>query len=151
MTIEEREQKFRKEVQAIGGTIYTQEMLRRFSEHWTEPDRAPGVRQKMKFEKEKTWHTGRRLATWARNNYDGIQCYLTESQKTIAEKRHSFAVSLEPYLAQYGRDLLNAFYAHYAMPENKPKPEKLRWEDFEFWSLETKLKQWAERNEKPRF
>ena len=151
MTINERETAFRKQVQLVGGTTYTQELLRRFSEHWTEPDRAPGIRQKMKFEKEKTWHIGRRLAKWASNNYDGIQCFLTDAQKTIAEKRHAFAVSLEPYLPKYGRDVLNSFFLYWAMHENKPKPENLRWELEDFWNTETRLKQWAERNEKPRF
>ena len=151
MTIEEREISFRKQVQSIGGTTYTKEMLSRFCDYWLEPDRAPGTRQKLKFEKEKTWSIKLRLKKWADNNYDGIQCYLTESQKTIAEKRHAFAVGLEPYLPKYGRDVLNAFFAYWAMPENKPNPEKLRYETEEFWLLETRLKQWAERNEKPRF
>jgi hypothetical protein len=143
--ISTRESEFKRQIQAIGGTLYTQEMLTRFFLYWSETDRAK--KPKMRWEKEKTWHTGRRLALWARNNYDGIQCFLNDAQKTIAQKRHAFAVSLEPFLPKYGKETLNAFFAYWAMPENKPVPQMLRWEGEEFWSLDTKLNQWVTKNE----
>lgn len=154
MTIEEREEAFRREAQEVGKFIYTQEMISRFCNFWSEPDRAPGTRKRMKMEKEKTWHTGRRLATWARNNYDNIQVYLTDAEKSIARKRQDFAVQLEPYHPTKGKPnypkypitTLNSFWSFWSMPENKPNPEYLRWELEKFWNLETKLKQWHDRN-----
>ena len=99
----------------------------------------------MKWEIQKTWSTKKRLAYWARVNYDGIQCFLTEGEMSIVRKRHAFAVSLEPYLEKYGKTILNQFYLHWSQPENKKNPEYLRWEGQEFWSLEVRLSQWAER------
>jgi hypothetical protein len=141
--IEEREEEFRQHVYDVGGAIYTKLMLDRFISSWTEPDRGRGISQKMKFEKESTWNTSRRLATWARNNYDNIVCYLTDSQKTIQVKKKEFAVALEPFLPKYGKDLLNAFYRHWAQPENVPNPQRLRWELEEFWDLAARLQSWA--------
>ena len=163
MGISEREIAFKKEVQSVGGTVYTQLMLTRFFEHWVEPDRGRGKAQKMRFEKEKTWDTKKRLAKWARNNYDGIECFLSDAQKSIAEKRHAFSITLEEHLnspksrffnngkPKYSPAILNGFYAYWGMPENKPNPKQLRWEEQNFWNLETKLKQWAERSETNRF
>ncbi len=145
-SIEEREAAFRREVYEVGGMIYTKKMLDNFANSWCEPDRAPGKRQKLKFEKQKTWKTSLRLAKWAENNYNGIQCYLTDSQKTIQQKKKSFAVQLEPYLGQYDKATLNAFYSYWATPENKPNPEYLRWEKQEYWELSTRLAQWAAKN-----
>ncbi len=147
MDIEERSELFRKEIEDVGGLIYTKELLSRFYLYWSEPSK----RKKMRYEMEKTWDLSRRLALWARNNYDNIQCFLSESQKTIKQKRHAFAISLEPYLPKYGRDVLNAFFNDWTTPENKPNPAKLRWEEQQFWGLETKLQEWVARNEKPRF
>jgi len=146
MTIEDREQKFRKEVQSIGGTTYTPEMIARFISYWSEPNRAK--KPKMRWETQKTWSLERRLALWARNNFDGIECFLTESQRTLAQKKHAFAVSLEPFLEKYGRDTLNEFYRYYAQPENKPNPTKLKWESEEFWELSARLSMWVKRNTK---
>lgn len=145
--IEQREAAFRKHVYEVGGLEYTREMLERFSNYWAEPDRAKGVRQKMRYEKEKTWRVDLRLKTWAKNNYDGIQCYLTESQKSIAQKKRAFAVSLEPFLPIYGKELLNAFFAYWTAPENKPTPEFLRYERESFWETSTRLAQWQKRNQ----
>lgn len=146
MEIAEREREFRKKVQEIGGLTYTPTMLSRFADHWSEPDRAKGKAQKMKFEKQKTFEINRRLGTWARNNFDKIQCYLSDSEKTIVQKKRDLALALEPYLPKYGRETLNAFYKYWSQPENKPQPERLRWEAESFWSIETRLSQWAERN-----
>jgi hypothetical protein len=143
MNLSEREKAFRRQVQEIGGTIYTQEMLNRFISYWIETDRAK--KPKMRFEKERTWRTDLRLALWARNNYDKIVVYLTESEKTIAQKKHSFAVSLEPFLEQYGRETLNAFYKFWSQPENKPNPTMIRYESEHFWSNEARLDQWVKR------
>lgn len=44
---------------------FTPQMTRRFFDYWTEPDKAKGRAQRMLFEKQKTWQTSRRMATWA--------------------------------------------------------------------------------------
>lgn len=48
---------------------YGKDMVRDFFECWSEPDRAKNP--KMRFEKQKTWSTPHRLATWARKE-DGF-------------------------------------------------------------------------------
>lgn len=149
--LQERAECFHKEIQEVGRLLYTTEMLIRFEEHWLEPNRAKGKAQKFRFEIEKTWDTKKRLARWARNNYDNIRVYLTDAEKTIKQKKYDFAVSLEPFLPKYGRDVLNAFYNWWTTPENKPNPVNLRWEEQPFWGLETKLQEWVKRNERPRF
>ena len=146
MTLDERADKFAKEVVEVGATIYTKRMLDRFIEHWTEPDRAK--KPKMRFEKEKTWEIGRRLARWARNNFDSIPCFLTVSEKTIAEKRKAFAESMKPFVGVYHRTTLNEFYRWYSMPENKTTPVYLRWELLEFFDLSSQLASWADREAK---
>lgn len=146
MTLDERLLLFTKEVIDIGGTIYTKEMLKRFTAFWSEPDRAR--KPKMRYEREKTWKTAMRLQKWAQNNYDGIVCLLTAGEKTIAEKRKAFAESMHPFVGVYHRDTLNEFYRWYSMPENKTNPEYLRWELLEFWDLSTKLAAWADREAK---
>ena len=142
MDITEREQTFIKEVHKVGDSTYTQLMLSRFLERWTEPDR--GKKPKMRFEKEKTWDTSRRLAYWARVNYDKIPCYLFE-EKSIPERKKEFAQMLEPFLKDYGRDTLNSFYRHWTQMENKPTAKRMMFEAMEFWDTGTRIKKWAER------
>jgi hypothetical protein len=149
-TLEVRTVKFAQEVWAEGGAIYTSEMIKRFISYWTEPDR--GRRQKMRFEKEKAFFTTRRLNTWATNNLDKIECYLTPDQKSIEQKRRDFAKTLEPYKGRYDGIVLNEFYRHWSQPENVPQPKKLRWETEQFWDLATRLAAWKTREQqKPSF
>jgi len=144
MDITERGKEFRKAVQTIGGTIYTQEMLANFTSYWSEPNRAK--KPKMRWETEKTWSLERRLALWARNNFDDIVVFLTESQRTLAQKKHAFAVSLEPFLEKYGRDTLNAFYRWWTQAENVPNPKMIKWESESHWELSSRLESWVRRN-----
>lgn len=145
MDLSERSENFKKQVFEVGGTIYTKKMLDRFVEHWTEPDRAK--KPKMRFEKEPTWETGRRLAFWARRNYDNIPCFLSAKERTIIQKKMDFAAKLQPFVTKYHRDILNAFYRHWTQPENKMVPEYIRWEKEEFWDLPQRLATWADRNQ----
>lgn len=46
---------------------YGTQMLSSFFEYWTEPNPS---RTKMRFELQKTWDLNRRLARWARNNFN---------------------------------------------------------------------------------
>lgn len=61
-----REQDFKREVEK---QPYSKPIREEFFEYWSEPDRAQSP--KMRFEKEKTWDLGRRLARWARKNNEG--------------------------------------------------------------------------------
>ena len=45
---------------------YERDMLNDFYQYWTEMDRR---RQRMRFEMQKTWETGKRLAVWARKPF----------------------------------------------------------------------------------
>ena len=145
-SLDKRILEFRKSVFEAGKLKYTTQMLENFIRYWSEPDRA--AKPKMKFEKEKTWLLSSRLQKWAEFNYDKIVCYLTDSEKTIKEKQHALAVSMEPFLKQYGRDMLNQFFKFWSQPENKTNPTFLRWEQEKFWQLEQRLSQWAQRNQK---
>lgn len=146
MSVDERVDKFTQEVLEIGGVLYTKEMMRRFIDFWTEPDRSR--KPKLRFEKQKTWRTSLRLAKWANSNYDRIICFLSVSEKTIAEKRKALAEQMRPFLSIYTRSMLNEFYRFYSQPENKINPQYLRWELMEFWDLSTQLASWADREAK---
>ena len=142
--IEIRKEKFIQSVNEIGGMTYTRQMLDNFILFWTEPDR--GKKQKMKFEKQKTWETNLRLQRWAKRNFDNIVCLLTESEKTIKQKKKEFYEAMREFEGKYSKDMLNAFYRHWSQPENKADPQKLRWELQEFWDLSTRLVNWKENN-----
>jgi hypothetical protein len=59
-----RELKFKETLNEFS-KIYPEDMLRKFSDYWTEPNKS---RSKMRFEMEKTWDLSRRLAYWANND-----------------------------------------------------------------------------------
>lgn len=141
----ERRDKFKTSVSEIGGLLYTKRMIDEFFQYWSEPNRSK--KPKMRFELEKTWELNRRLSTWAGRSRS-YECHLTESQKTIAQKKHEFAKELEKYLDKYPRTMLNEFYAYWSQVESKPNPEKLRYHSEEFWELGQRLSQWSTRNTK---
>lgn len=66
--IEERAEAF---CTSIGTTEnigkYGMPMLREFYDYWSEPNKS---NTKMRFEMQKTWDLDRRLARWARNNFN---------------------------------------------------------------------------------
>ncbi len=61
----EKEEDFKNEVFAF--TSYPIEMLEKFIDYWTEWNKS---NTKMRFELEKTWEIGKRLATWASRSKD---------------------------------------------------------------------------------
>lgn len=146
MTIDERKEAFKKEIYEIGSLLYSKRMLDEFFEWWSEKNRAKGKAQKMRCEGEKTWETSKRMSYWARRT-NGHNPYLSSTEQTIEAKKREFANSLKPYLPQYGPDLLNEFYRHWSQPENKAKPEYLRWEQESHWDISTRLKSWHSRLE----
>lgn len=61
-----RSKEFEKSLIPFVGT-YKKEMIRKFADYWTEPNRS---KTKMKFELEKTWDTAKRLKKWADNEIE---------------------------------------------------------------------------------
>ena len=61
--IELREADFRR---AVDQYSYPKQLKDEFIAYWTEPNKSG---TKMRFELEKTWHLGRRLARWANNRF----------------------------------------------------------------------------------
>lgn len=47
MDIEERSELFRKEIEDVGGLVYTKEMLSRFFMYWSEPSKKKKMRYEM--------------------------------------------------------------------------------------------------------
>lgn len=62
-----READFKREVWSFS---YPDSVKTEFFDYWTEPNKSGS---KMKFEMEKTWHTGRRIARWANNGFSKIE------------------------------------------------------------------------------
>jgi hypothetical protein len=62
---DERELAFKVEVSNYENK-YDVKMLKGFFEYWSEWDRN---RKEMRWEKQKTWETGKRLATWNKKRY----------------------------------------------------------------------------------
>lgn len=60
LSFDERKAAFQKSIEPYKGK-YSSEMLNEFFPYWTEPTPSG---KKMRFELEKTWEVGRRLATW---------------------------------------------------------------------------------------
>jgi hypothetical protein len=63
---------------------------------------------------------------------------------TLAERKQSFALSLEPYLSKYSRDMLNDFYAYWT--EENQSRTKMRFELEKTWGLGGRLATWARRD-----
>ena len=65
--LKEREERFRKAVMDCIVLAYPEDMLKKFADYWTEPNKSG---TKLRYELEKTWHLGRRLSTWAARSKD---------------------------------------------------------------------------------
>jgi hypothetical protein len=63
MLLEKRETAFREECEGYIGE-YGKDMVRAFVRYWTEKNKS---KTRMRFEKESTWETSRRLVTWSNN------------------------------------------------------------------------------------
>lgn len=64
--------------------------------------------------------------------------------KTIVERKKEFILSLQPFLKDYGKEMLNDFYSYWT-EETKDK-EKFRMELEKTWTLERRLKNWKSNN-----
>ncbi len=134
------------EVKNVGGDIYTDEMLKGFSDYWTEPIVKGKDLGKERWQGEKTWKLTQRLSKWAERNLDGIVCY-REDDKSIKDKKIAFKNALRPFLEVYPKDMINAFLLHWSQPENIKHPKKLKWELEDSWELKTRLTSWKARED----
>lgn len=100
-TTRTRKVKFGEDVWAYR-TKYTREMLKAFYDYWSEENRSG---TKMRFEMEKTWQLGRRLAVWAnRDNQFGKNPYIAEV-KTEKMDNIMAHVTIEPEKTQEEKDV----------------------------------------------
>lgn len=114
--IELREADFRREVNEYN---YPKEVLEEFFSYWTEPNKS-GTR--MRFEQEKTWHLGRRLARWANNTWNNKPG--NNANKVLVK-------AMEKTEAKTDFDRLDLFLeAFTARPSEIPFDEFGRWYDF---------------------
>lgn len=79
----DKEAKFTQDVYLVGEEKYDAKMLNEFIAYWTEP--TPSGR-KVRFEGQKYFHIGRRLATWARNDQRWIKKIEVNEPKTVTQK-----------------------------------------------------------------
>lgn len=82
---------------------YTRDILREFYDKWTEKN----DKGKMKFQLEKTWETGKRLATWLRNEEKWNPKYkqtTTNPQKSTDNVLKEYQELQERNNAKYGRN-----------------------------------------------
>lgn len=64
--------------------------------------------------------------------------------KTIVERKKEFILSLQPFLKEYGKEMLNDFYSYWT--EETQSKEKFRMELEKTWTLERRLKNWKSNN-----
>lgn len=74
------------------------------------------------------------------------QSKLEEKQKAMLERQSQFYKSLVPYLEQYGKEMIRAFYDHWSEP-NKSKTKFLM-EMKPTWDLKRRLSKWESNQHK---
>jgi hypothetical protein len=79
-SIEARAADFKRELQPFA---FTESMKQEFYDYWSEPNKS---NTKMRFEQEKTWDLGRRLARWANNNKDRHNLQKTDSGYRVIQE-----------------------------------------------------------------
>lgn len=77
--IKEREKDFIEQLKPYEGK-YDTVMIRDFFLYWTEPNK---TKTKMLFEMQKTWDTGKRLARWASNDFNGEKKSASNNRKSL--------------------------------------------------------------------
>ena len=63
----------------------------------------------------------------------------------IKDRKTSFAISLEPYLEFYNREMLNNFYLYWT--EHGEKDKKMRYEKEKSFDIKLRLLNWSKRSE----
>lgn len=107
--IQLREADFKKEVEAFS---FPESVKKEFFEYWSEPNKS---NTKMRFELEKTWHLGRRIARWANNGFN----------KEVPVKK---VIVTEKKIPLNNFERLDAFMEDYFS-----QPLKVKFSDFADW------------------
>lgn len=68
-----------------------------------------------------------------------------EENNNIKDRKTSFAISLEPYLELYNREMLNNFYMYWT--EHGEKDKKMRFEKEKSFDVKLRLLNWSKRSE----
>lgn len=68
-----------------------------------------------------------------------------EEKNNIKDRKTSFAISLEPYLELYNREMLNNFYMYWT--EHGEKDKKMRFEKEKSFDVKLRLLNWSKRSE----
>jgi hypothetical protein len=71
----------------------------------------------------------------------------TINKETVVNRKLKFAESLQPFLIEYGKELLNEFYLYWT-EETQTKNPKLKFELQRTWSLQRRLITWQKQDEK---
>ena len=119
---EERETIFSGEISMYLNT-YPKELLEEFRDYWTEPNKSG---TKMRYEQEKTWDLGRRLARWAANNKG--------YQKPQSEMRSLTYAQYVQKISQEGTQI-NEIYKPVKFPD-KEKPLWVHIDDIKKFNLQ---------------
>ncbi len=85
--------------------------------------------------------------TKQRESIDSIDKQETRNKETIEDRKLKFAETLQPFLIEYGKDLLNDFYLYWT-EETQTKNPKLKFELQRTWSLQRRLITWQKQDEK---
>lgn len=86
---------------------YTDSLLNAFASYWSEPNQ---TKTKMRFEMEKTWDTGRRLATWAKreNEYNkGRESNAEKQSRERTERDNAMYERIKRLSAEDGGGIIN--------------------------------------------
>lgn len=68
----------------------------------------------------------------------------TKQDKTIEDKQSEFKNSLQPFLVEYEKSMVNDFYLYWT--EKKPKGRKMRWEMEKTFDVGRRLQRWNKNN-----
>lgn len=72
---------------------------------------------------------------------------LIKSDGEVSKRKAKFADSLKPFVATYGKDMMNEFYNYWSECNRAPKP-KMRWELEKTWELSKRIARWSRNNTK---
>lgn len=95
--LELREADFKRSLEPYKGQ-YREAMITEFFEYWSEPNKS---NTRMRYELEKTWHLGRRLARWAGNGFGKTENPKPETMK--AKPRDDDFGRLDQFMNEYRR------------------------------------------------
>lgn len=81
------------------------------------------------------------------NTLNKIDDLYSKPDETLKDRQAKFTDELRPYIDEYGREMLNKFFFHWATPKS-PKARLLPFEKQKSWNLKARLKTWSDNNKK---